>query len=92
MRILLANTPLMYTETLAPAIQRHAPSFEVSVSDPASLAGEAERSGPHTLVRDDDGTEVASPDSVVFWSSIVIEDHPEARTSMDGKVSVRRTA
>jgi hypothetical protein len=89
MRILLANTPLMYRETLA--IQRHNPSSEVIVSDPASLAGEAERSGPHTLVRDD-GTEVASPDSVVCWAGIVIEDHPEARTSMAGKVSVRRTA
>lgn len=92
MRILLANTPLMYRETLALAIQRHDPSSEVIVSDPASLAGEAERSEPHTLVRDDDGTEVASPDSVVCWAGIVIEDHPEARTSMDGKVSVRRTA
>ena len=88
MRILLANTPLMYRETLALAIQRHDPSSEVIISDPASLAGEAVRSGPHTLVRND-GTEVDSPDSVVCWAGIVIEDHPEARIGMDGEVSVR---
>lgn len=92
MRIMLANTPLRYRETLTLAIQRHDPSSEVIVSDPASLAGEAGRSGTHTLVRNDGGTEVASPDSVVCWAGILIEDHPEAHISMDGKVSVRRTA
>jgi hypothetical protein len=45
----------------------------------------AERFGPHALIRDDDGIEVASPDGVVCWVSIV--DDLEARISIDGKVS-----
>ena len=53
MRILVANTPLMYRESLAMAIHRHNPDFEVMMADPASIDGEAERFGPHVLVRDD---------------------------------------
>jgi hypothetical protein len=53
MRILIANTPLMYRESLALAVHRHNPDFEVMIADPASLDGEAERFGPHTLIRDD---------------------------------------
>ena len=87
MRILIANTPLMYRETLALAIHRHNPEFEVMIADPASLDGEAERFGPHALVRDDDGIEVGSPDSVVCWVGIIIDDHLKARISMDGEVS-----
>jgi hypothetical protein len=39
------------------------------------------------LVRDDDGIEVASPDGVVCWVGIIIDDHLMARISLDGKVS-----
>jgi hypothetical protein len=87
MRILVANTPLMYRESLALAIHRHNPDFEVMIADPASLDGEAERFGPHTLVRDDDGIEVASPEGVVCWVGIIIDDHLNARISVEGRVS-----
>ena len=63
MRILIANTPLMYRESLALAVHRHNPDFEVMIADPASLDEEAERFGPHALVRDD-GIEVGSPDDL----------------------------
>jgi hypothetical protein len=49
MRILVANTPLMYRETLAMAIYRHNPHFEVMIADPASMDGEATRFGRHPL-------------------------------------------
>jgi hypothetical protein len=87
MRILIANTPLMYRETLALAVHRHDPDFEVMMSDPAFMDGEAKRFSPHVLVRDDDGIEVASPDGVVCWVGIIIDDHLQARISLDGKVS-----
>ncbi len=87
MRILVANTPLMYRESLALAIHRHNPDFEVIIADPTTMDGEAERFGPHTLIRDDDGIEVASPDGVVCWVGIMIDDHLKARISVDGKVS-----
>lgn len=87
MRILVANTPLMYRQTLALAIHRHNPDFEVLISSPASLDGEVERFGPHALVRDDDGIEVGSPEGVICWVGIVIDNHLKARISMDGEVS-----
>jgi len=87
MRILIANTPLMYREILAMAIHRHDPDFEVMIADPATMDGEAERFGPHTLIRDDDGIEVGAPDSVVCWVGIMTEDHLKARISIDGRVS-----
>jgi hypothetical protein len=86
MRILIANTPLMYRESLALAVHRHNPDFEVMIADPASMDGEAERFGPHALIRDDDGIEVASPDGVVCWVGIIDGDL-KARVSIDGKVS-----
>ena len=87
MRILIANTPLMYRETLALAIHRHNPGYEVIIADPASMDGEAERFGPHALVRDDDGIEVGSPDGVMCWIGVIIDDHLKARISMDGEIS-----
>jgi hypothetical protein len=87
MRILIANTPLMYRESLAMAIHRHNPNFEVMIADPVSMEGEATRFAPHTLVRDDDGIEVGSPDGVVCWVGIMIDNHLKARISIDGEVS-----
>ena len=86
MRILIANTPLMYREALALAVHRHNPDFEVMIADPASLDEEAERFGPHALVRDH-GIEVGSPDGVVCWVGIIIDDHLKVRISVDGEVS-----
>ena len=87
MRVLIANTPLMYRESLALAILRHNPDFEVMIADPESLDGEADRFRPHALVRDDDGIEIGAPDGVVLWVGIMIDDHLKARISVDGKVS-----
>lgn len=87
MRILISNTPLMYRESLALAVHRHNPDFEVMITDPESLNGEAERFEPHALVRDDDGVETGSPDGVVCWIGIMIDDHLKARVSVNGRVS-----
>ena len=87
MRILVANTPLMYRQTLALSIHRHDPDFEVLIADPASLDGEAERFRPHVLIRDDDGIEEGSPDGVMCWVGVIIENHLQARISIDGEVS-----
>lgn len=87
MRILIANTPLMYRETLALAVHRHNPDYEVIMANPAFMDGEAIHFAPHALVRDDDGIQVASPDGVVCWVGIMIDDHLKARISLDGKVS-----
>jgi hypothetical protein len=87
MRILVANTPLMYSETLAMAVHRHDPDYEVMMADPASMDGEAERFRPHTLVRDDDGIEVGSPDGVVCWMGITTDNRLHARIGADGRVS-----
>jgi hypothetical protein len=87
MRILIANTPLMYRETLALAVHRHNPDFEVMIADPVSMDGEATRFAPHTLIRDDDGIEVESPEGVVCWVGVIIDDHLKARISIDGEVS-----
>ena len=77
----------MYRESLAMALHRHNPDFEVMMADPASMDGEAARFGPHALVRDDDGIEVGSPDGVVCWVGITSDNHLHARTGVDGRVS-----
>ena len=59
----------MYRESLALAIHRHNPDFEVMIADPATMDGGAERFGPHALIRDD-GIEVGSPDGVVCWAAL----------------------
>ena len=69
------------------AVHRHNPDFEVMMADPASMDGEAERFGPHTLVRDDDGIEVGFPDGVVCWVGITSDNHLHARTGVDRRVS-----
>ncbi len=87
MRVLIANTPLMYRESLALSIQRARPSFEVLLADPEKLNGQVESLAPHALVRDDDGVETWSPNGVVCWVGIIIENHLNARISVNGKIS-----
>ena len=87
MRVLVANTPLMYRESLALSIQRARPNFEVLLAEPEKLNGEVESLAPHALVRDDDGVETSSPDSVVCWVGIIIDNHLNARISVNGRVS-----
>ena len=87
MRVLVANTPLMYRESLALSIQRARPNFEVLLASPEKLNGEVESLAPHALVRDDDGIDTWSPDGVVCWVGIIIDDHLNARISVNGKIS-----
>ena len=87
MRVLVANTPLMYRESLALSIQRARPNFEVLLAKPEKLNGEVESLAPHALVRDDDGVDTWSPDGVVCWVGIIIDDHLNARISVNGKIS-----
>jgi hypothetical protein len=87
MRVLVANTPLMYRESLALSIQRARPNFEVLLAEPEKLNGEVEGLAPHALVRDDDGVETSSPDGVVCWVGIIIDNHLNARISVNGRVS-----
>jgi hypothetical protein len=87
MRVLVANTPLMYRESLALSIQRARPNFEVLLAAPEDLNGQVESLAPHALVRDDDGVETSSPNGVVCWVGIIIEDHLNARISVNGKIS-----
>jgi hypothetical protein len=86
-RVLVANTPLMYRESLALSIQRARPNFEVLLAEPEKLNGEVESLAPHALVRDDDGVDTWSPDGVVCWVGIIIDDHLNARISVNGKIS-----
>ena len=87
MHVLVANTPLMYRESLALSIQRARPNFEVLLAEPEKLNGEVESLAPHALVRDDDGVETSSPDGVVCWVGIIIDNHLNARISVNGRVS-----
>jgi hypothetical protein len=87
MRVLVANTPLMYRESLALAIRRQYPTFEVLIADPDKLDGEVERIAPHALVRDDDRVQTWSPDGVVCWVGIIIDNHLHARISVNGRIS-----
>jgi hypothetical protein len=86
-RVLVANSPLMYRESLALAIQRARPNFEVLIADPKKLDGQVETLAPHALVRDDDGIQTQSPNGVVCWVGIIIENHLNARISMNGQIS-----
>jgi len=52
-RILITVSPLMYRESLALAIHRSRPDFEVLLGAPESLDGQEESFRPHLLVRND---------------------------------------
>jgi hypothetical protein len=86
-RVLAANTPRMYRESLALSIQRERPTFEVLLAPPENLNGEVERLAPHALVRDDDGVETSSPDGDICWVGIIIDNHLNARISVEGQIS-----
>jgi hypothetical protein len=86
-RILVANSPRMYRESLALAIHRHSPTFEVLIAAPRDLDREVERFEPHALVRDDDGVETGAPKGVICWAGIIIDDHLNARIGMKGRIS-----
>ena len=87
MRVLVANSPRMYRESLALSIQRTRPNFEVLIANPENLDGRVEGLAAHALVRDDDGVQTESPDGVVCWVGIIINDHLNARISVNGKIS-----
>jgi hypothetical protein len=87
MRILVANSPRMYRESLALALQRHSPDFEVLIVPPEIVDGQAERFRPQVFVRDDDGVETRAPNGVILWVGIKIDDHLHARIIVDGEIS-----
>ena len=87
MRIVIANSPRMYRESLAISIVRDRPDFEVMIVPPRELDGQVERFEPHAFVRDDDGAETDAPDGVLMWVGIMIDDHLNARICVDGKIS-----
>ena len=87
MRIVIANSPRMYRESLAISIVRDRPDFEVMIVPPHELDGQVERFEPHAFVRDDDGVETDAPDGVLMWVGIMIDDHLNARICVDGKIS-----
>ena len=87
MRVLVANTPRMYRESLALSIQRERPHFEVLIAAPEDLNGQIKLLDPHALVRDDGGVEEWSIDGVVCWAGIIIDNHLHARISVNGRTS-----
>ena len=87
MRVLVANTPRMYRESLALAIRRQYPNYEVLIADPDKLDGKVETLAPHALVRDDDGVQTWSPEGVMCWVGIIIDNHLNARISVNGHIS-----
>ncbi|QIN79686.1 hypothetical protein GBA65_15405 [Rubrobacter marinus] len=87
MRILVANSPRMYRESLALSILRKRPGFEVLIADPEDLDGNLARIEPHVLVRDDDGVETDVPDGVLAWVGIAVKDHLNARIAVGGRIS-----
>lgn len=87
MRIVVANSPRMYRESLAISILRERPDFEVLIVPPHELDGQVERFGPHAFVRDDDGVETGAPEGVLMWVGIAIDDHLNARICVDGEIS-----
>jgi hypothetical protein len=86
-RVLVANTPRMYRESLALSIQRARPNFEVRLAAPEDLDGAVERFAPHALVRDDDGVERWAPDGIICWAGIIIDNHLNARIGVNGRIS-----
>jgi hypothetical protein len=88
-RILITITPRMYREALALSIHRHRPDFEVLLTPPWPLDGEAELFGPHVLVQDADeaGLPPALDGGVVCRVRIRIADRIDATIELDGTTS-----
>jgi hypothetical protein len=87
MRVLVGNSPQMYRQILALCIRAHRPDFEVLIADPLGLDEEVERFAPHVVVRDDDGVETYSPDGVVCWVGIIVDNQLHVRISLNGGLS-----
>lgn len=87
MRIVIANSPRMYRESLAISILREHPDFKVMIVPPQELDGQVKRFKPHVFVRDDDGADTDAPDGVLLWIGIMIDDHLNARIAANGEIS-----
>lgn len=87
-RIVIANSPRMYRESLAISIIREHPQFEVLIVPPHELDGQVERFKPHVLIND--GADTDAPDGVLLWIGIMIDDHLNARIAVNGKISELR--
>lgn len=87
MRVLITIKPLMYRESLALALLRERPHFEVMLAPTASPDGRAGDFGPHLLVRNDtDGVDMDLMGGVRCWIEILYSDSMDARVSLDGEV------
>ena len=87
MRILITVSPLMYRESLALAIHRSRPDFEVLLGAPESLDGQEESFRPHLLVRNDtDGAHMELLTGALCWIEILYSNSMHARVSLDGEV------
>lgn len=86
MRILITVKPLMYRESLALALQRHRPDFEVMLAPTAALDGQAIGFRPHLLVRNDtDGVDMELMKDILCWIEVLYSDGMDARVSLDGE-------
>jgi hypothetical protein len=86
-RILITVSPLMYRESLALAIHRSRPDFEVLLGAPESLDGQAESFRPHLLIRNDtDGADMSLQTGVMCWIEVLYSNGLNARVSLDGEV------
>jgi hypothetical protein len=84
-RILLANEPRSYRETLAAAFRILKPNTEVFVVDPDKLDGEVERLSPHLVIcsRTTPTVETQSP----AWVELYPEYSSVSVVSVDGERS-----
>ncbi|CAN5553354.1 hypothetical protein BH20ACT10_BH20ACT10_17970 [soil metagenome] len=87
MRVLITVKPRMYRESLALALHKHRPNFEVMLGPTASLDGQAKRFQPHLLIRNDtDGVDMDLMKGIRCWIEILYSDGMDARVSLDGEV------
>jgi hypothetical protein len=85
-RILVTISPRLYRETLALAIYRHRPDFEVLLAPLWPLDGRAERFEPHVLVQDvaEAGLPLALAECILCRVRLSIADRIDATIKVDG--------
>jgi hypothetical protein len=85
-RILVTISPRLYRETLALAIYRHRPDFEVLLAPLWPLDGRAERFEPHVLVQDvaEAGLPLALAEGILCRVRLSIADRIDATIKVDG--------
>ena len=73
----------MYRESLALALHKHRPNFEVMLGPTASLDGQAKRFQPHLLIRNDtDGVDMDLMKGIRCWIEILYSDGMDATAAV----------